>query len=844
MNQRRAFYGILAIYLILCSFYSIMTPLFEVSDELWHYPMVKYIADNGFTLPVQDPANPGPMRQEGSQPPLYYLIGAALTFWIDTSDMDQVRILNPHPDLGVMRPDGNVNIALHDPAREAFPWRGTALAVHIVRFFSVILGAITVIMAYQLARELFPNRPGVALGAAALTAFNPMFLFISGAINNDNLSTTLASILLVQIVRLLKQTTAPTLRQLVGIGVAAGCGMLAKFNIGFMLPFVALALAIIAVRLRDVKPFIIGGLVTGGLTVLIGAWWYLRNWSVYGDPTGLNIFLKIVGEREIPANLPQLWSERHTFLMSYWGFFGGVNVPLPDAVYTVFNGIAAVGVVGLLAALLKIQTSPLTPLRKRRVESHAETVETDIAPAGLTQEEITPNDHPDPQVRAPNSPLHLWRGGGGEVLGAETNNVSEGQDQTHATPIAHPDPQRRAPNSPLHLWRGVGGEVLGRAFTLIWTLVLFLSLIRWTQSTWASQGRLMFAAIAPISIWLALGLLNLEKLIPRVRWRPLAYAAGWHLLIAAASLYFITHTYTVNWYSREANLGLGTFAESADSPNRLQLGLCCDLPREVRPGDYATFDVVFSTERWQPSQTDWSVFIHLVNPDGLIVTQRDVLLRQGLWSTRLMNIEQPTQWRNRFSIQIPDHVYAPDSLRVQLGFYNNKNPSQRMPIVSATEPISTASSTLTLGTIRLLPRDEASNIVNFGDEIDFLSYEVSGLIMKPGDEVSVTLRWRARRQLSINYSAFVHVYNPDTTEIFGGADGMPSPSSTWKPGEIITDVHTFKIRDDAPPGTWLIEIGLYEYTPDQQFRRLRIVTPDGGQAQNFLKLSRVRIDPK
>ena len=27
--------------------------------------------------------------------PLYYYLGAALTFWIDTSDMEQVRWLNP-----------------------------------------------------------------------------------------------------------------------------------------------------------------------------------------------------------------------------------------------------------------------------------------------------------------------------------------------------------------------------------------------------------------------------------------------------------------------------------------------------------------------------------------------------------------------------------------------------------------------------------------------------------------------------------------------------------------------------------------------------------------------------
>src|SRR5262245_52615849 len=108
--QRRLLYLILLAYVLLATLYSIVTPLFEVSDELWHYPMVKYLADNGLQLPPQDPANPGPWRQEGSQPPLYYMLSAILTAGVDTSDMDLVRRINPHADIGVVRPDGNANM--------------------------------------------------------------------------------------------------------------------------------------------------------------------------------------------------------------------------------------------------------------------------------------------------------------------------------------------------------------------------------------------------------------------------------------------------------------------------------------------------------------------------------------------------------------------------------------------------------------------------------------------------------------------------------------------------------------------------------------------------------------
>ncbi|HQF71649.1 MAG TPA: hypothetical protein PLH39_10265, partial [Promineifilum sp.] len=119
--ERRLLALILTLFVLLGFSYALITPIFEASDELWHYPMVRHLAD-GNPLPVQvfDPALAGPWNQEASQPPLYYTLAAALTFWIDTGDMAQVRWLNPHVDNGVITADGNTNLVVHDPA--ANPW--------------------------------------------------------------------------------------------------------------------------------------------------------------------------------------------------------------------------------------------------------------------------------------------------------------------------------------------------------------------------------------------------------------------------------------------------------------------------------------------------------------------------------------------------------------------------------------------------------------------------------------------------------------------------------------------------------------------------------------------------
>jgi len=807
-TERRLLIGLLIAYALLACLYNIVMPLFEASDEQWHYPMVKYIADHGLTLPVQNPAHPGEWRQEGSQPPLYYMIGAVLTAGIDTSDLDTVRQVNPHADIGVIVPDGNVNMMMHDPARESFPWHGATLAVHLVRFLSVLLGGITVAMTFFLARELFPDLIWIGFGAAALTAFNPMFLFVSGSVNNDNLSNALASTLLVLLARLVKRRDPAPIRDLALIGVVAGAGMLAKFNIGFLLPLIALALALIAWRKRDIRPLLTGAAITGGLTILIGGWWYVRNWQLYGDPTGLNVFLQIVGSRPIVADMRQLWTERHSFLMSYWGFFGGMNVPLPDVVYTVFNAIAALSLVGVGAWFIGA---------------------------------LTPNKAPDKAIT---------------------------------------DKAGLVPTKDRH---GVKtGIALARLFTVVWIVVLFVSLLRWTSVTWASQGRLMFAAVAPISVWLAVGLWQLgriaARIVPAIRLRPLGYTVGLLAITACFSAGVIRSTYQYAWdknagsttnTSTDGLLSLADFYD-AQSHEGITLALTA-VDQRAAAGGYLTFTAVARLSSLADHFShDWGAFIHVESEDGLIIAQRDVFLQQGLLATSHVTQWQADHttlpWLNTFSVAIPDNVYTKDSAanppRVIIGFYDLKT-GRRMTLASYENTANSASTLLSLinpvsdtelgiGQVVIDPAQTDLAVpnpisANFNDQAELVGYDVSSLVMHPDHKVTLTLYWRAKQRISADYHVFVHVLDPSTTTIFGQDDSMPAawarPTSTWQPGEIIKDEHTFTIHPDAAFGTWQIEVGLYALGPAGQIARLRLYTPDGGDANDQVYLSRVLIKP-
>lgn len=241
---------ILAVFILLGITYSIVTPIFEASDELWHYPLVQWLSKKQCRTRIMSaPGNSKPVSHRS-------ITTSRAAARIDTSDLAEVRRENPHVDNGVITTDGNRNLITHNPAREAFPWRGTVLAVHLVRFISVLLGAATVWLTYRIALELFPDREWLALSAAAINAFTPMFIFISGAVNNDNLTMTFAFAGATADGEEIADCGGSKARgiwvivagQWLPLGIVLGLGALTKTSALALLPIAALAISVAAWR--------------------------------------------------------------------------------------------------------------------------------------------------------------------------------------------------------------------------------------------------------------------------------------------------------------------------------------------------------------------------------------------------------------------------------------------------------------------------------------------------------------------------------------------------------------------------------------------------------------------
>ncbi|MBN1813879.1 MAG: glycosyltransferase family 39 protein [Anaerolineae bacterium] len=344
---------VLIAYLALALAYSLFSPIYEPTDELRHFRYVRHIIAYR-ELPVQSVEGP---RAQSHHPPLYYVLGALASWWVDVEqDVYYDPPTNPHWDSRHWEvSDDNKNQYLHG-ADEGFPFHGVTLAVYVVRWMTVLIGAGVVCLTYCIGREIFPRRPALAAGAAALIAFNPQFIYLSGAINNDIAAALAGTAVLWACVRLVRR--GPSWRADVVMGVLYGLALLTKFNLLALLALIELAY-VLAVwrtrpgersRTRPWRAFLRGNLIVLGPAALIAGWWFVRNQVLYGDPAGLSILNELWAGRTfseglwaIPQGLPYLWS-------SVWGRFGYGQLPLPEVVYQGLFWFCAAALAGLLAA--------------------------------------------------------------------------------------------------------------------------------------------------------------------------------------------------------------------------------------------------------------------------------------------------------------------------------------------------------------------------------------------------------------------------------------------------------------------------------------------------------------
>ena len=110
------------------------------------------------------------------------------------------------------------------PAYELVRSQSTFSQLTAVRLASALLGALVAFCAFGVVREMLPRWPVAALAAGLLVAFQPMFGFISGAVNNDNGVNAAAALSLYLVIRGLRRGLTWRLALALGATLALGPG--------------------------------------------------------------------------------------------------------------------------------------------------------------------------------------------------------------------------------------------------------------------------------------------------------------------------------------------------------------------------------------------------------------------------------------------------------------------------------------------------------------------------------------------------------------------------------------------------------------------------------------------
>jgi len=128
----------------------------------------------------------------------------------------------------------------------------------------------------------------------------------------------------------------------------------------------------------------------------------------------------------------------------------------------------------------------------------------------------------------------------------------------------------------------------------------------------------------------------------------------------------------------------------------------------------------------------------------------------------------------------------------------------------------------------------------FGPDIRLHSYYTG---VPTGGLLDLAFYWQASAAPKVDYVVFIHLVD-EAGNIVSQLDAIPAggarPTTGWRAGEVITDVHNLPIPPDLPDGVYYLNVGLYN--PDDG-TRLPVTVDGAPQPDNRLQLAPTLVLP-
>lgn len=125
--------------------------------------------------------------------------------------------------------------------------------------------------------------------------------------------------------------------------------------------------------------------------------------------------------------------------------------------------------------------------------------------------------------------------------------------------------------------------------------------------------------------------------------------------------------------------------------------------------------------------------------------------------------------------------------------------------------------------------------------ISLRGYQTVGQSASPGQILSLSLYWQALAQPDRDYKVFVQLLGPEG-QLVAQRDSQPldgfRPTSTWRPGQEITDRYGLLLPDTLPPGVYQLVVGIYDGETGQ---RLKVFGRNVPAGTDVVPLTEIRV---
>lgn len=340
---------IIIYYIIFASLFVFINPVFEAPDEDLHIQYINYVSVYK-NLPDQ---YEGQIFKEkfvgqGHQHPFYYIFTGTVNALFNP---DNKLIVNSAPNNLLYSENNKITRYPHynHIIDNEFPERTDKYFFYFFRFLSVFFGALNLYFIYKISQFVFPDSAW-SLFPVLFVATLPQFLFISSAVNNDNLANLLSAVCIFFLFKIVNDNFY--CRNYLYLGIFIGIGILTKKTLLFLVPVVILLFIWIILRNRKSKTALLKYFsYTFIITLLLSSALFIRNYMVYGEFLG--------SQMEINT-MPQFVEKKSLFsyyfinpfakelFHSFVGVFGWMNVFLPDIFYKVYIFIFILAVGGVV----------------------------------------------------------------------------------------------------------------------------------------------------------------------------------------------------------------------------------------------------------------------------------------------------------------------------------------------------------------------------------------------------------------------------------------------------------------------------------------------------------------